>query len=56
MLDVPECQVNSRQGHIRFFRYLMLEVLLRVARHDEQAPVGQPFRKCNRAILLFETK
>ena len=40
MLDVPECQVNTRQGHIRFFRYLMLEVLLRLPCHDEQASVG----------------
>jgi hypothetical protein len=34
----------------------MLEVFLGVSRHDEQAPLGQPFRKGNRTIFSFETK
>jgi hypothetical protein len=56
VLDAPECQVNSRLRDIRFFWHLVSEVFLRLSRHDEQAPVAQPFREGNNPILPFETK
>jgi len=34
----------------------MLEVFLGLSRHDEEASVGQPFRKDTRAILRFQPK
>jgi len=45
VLNMPECQVNPRLGDIRFFGNLMLEVLLGVPRHDQQASVRQPLCK-----------
>lgn len=56
MRNVPKGQVNPRQRDGRFFGYLVLEVLLRRSRHDEQASVGQSFREDSRAILSFETE
>jgi hypothetical protein len=56
VLDVPECQINPWLGNVWLFWDLMLKVLLGFSRHDQQAPVGQPFRKGNSSILPFETK
>ena len=45
VLNAPERQVDARLGDAPFFRHFMLEVHLRVTGHDQQATVGQPFRK-----------
>jgi len=41
VLDVPERQVNPRQGDIRFFWYLMLEVFKSAWR-----AVVLPYNRC----------
>ena len=56
VLDSPECQVDPRLVNIRFLWNLMPEVFLRFSRHDQQAAVGQPFRKGNPSVLPFETR
>jgi hypothetical protein len=51
-VEVRTDAINS----VWLFWDLMLRVLLGFSRHDQQAPVGQPFRKGNSSILPFKTK
>ena len=54
MLYAPERQVDARLCDPRLLWYLVPEVLLRAAGHDQQATVGQPFRKRDGAVLSPE--
>jgi hypothetical protein len=56
MLDVPECEINPWLSNVWLFGDLVLKVFLGFARHNQQAPVGQPFCKGTSSILPFETK
>ena len=56
VLDVPERQVNAWLSNVWLFGDLVLKVFLGFSRHDQQTPVGQPFRKGNSSVLPFKTK
>ena len=51
VLYAPERQVDAWPSHARFLRDLVLEVLLRVPGHDQQAAVRQPLRKRDGAVF-----
>jgi hypothetical protein len=56
MLDVPERQVNAWLSDVWLFWDFVLKLSLGLSRHDQQAPVGQPFCKRNGSILPFQAK
>ena len=47
-------QVDAWLGDVQFLWNLVLEVLLRVASHDQQAAMRQPLRKCYGAVLPLQ--
>jgi hypothetical protein len=51
MLYAPERQVDARPSHARLLGHLVLEVLLRVAGHDQQAAVRSSGIPCKVAVL-----
>ena len=54
MLYAPERQVDAWLNHPRLLGHFVLEGLLRVASHDEQAAVRQPLRKCDSTVFPLE--
>jgi len=56
VLDAPESQVYARLGDAGLLRHLVLKILLRLPRHDDQAAVWQFLREFYPSVLSLKPK
>ena len=56
MFNMPEGQIDAGLGDAVLLGNLVLAVLLRRTRHNQQAAVGQSFGKCQASIALSQSE